>query len=196
LQGKISSFDVLCWLETAQRGRRDLHFCSRRITFLSVFSECVLIQVLQHIMRGLQLHQALVDAGMPAAAAARASLQNLCQRLGVSSTSSSGGLKQQFFALLTHLLKEAPSLASSWVTDYLACSALLSSSDPEEAFVLQPQAVLEWCQEAGTKLEARVGAFLRAGPSAGSDAVLDLEQAAQSLLSIATAVQAVSSGNR
>jgi hypothetical protein len=145
-------------------------------------------------MEALHLQQALVDAGMPAAGAAKAFLKGLCQRLGLGICA--GGVKQQFFDLLTHLLGKAPSLASSWLSDYLAFSTTLVSSDPEEAYVLQPQSVLAWCQQATANLQQRVGAFLRSGPSAGVDAVLELQQTAQSLLSVATALQAVSSNNR
>ena len=144
-------------------------------------------------MEALQLQQALVDAGMPSAGtgAAKAFIQGLCSRLGISS--SAPGLQQQFFALLTHLLSKAPALACSWLSDYLAFSTALSSSDPEEAFVLQPQSVLAWCQQATAGLQQRVGAFLRSEPSARMDAVLELQQTAQSLLAVATAVQAASS---
>lgn len=140
------------------------------------------------------MQQALVDAGMPAAGAARSYSKGLGQRLGIGSRA--GGLKQQFFDLLTYLLGKAPSLACSWLSDYLAFSTTLVSSDPEEAYVLQPQSVLAWCQQTTASMKQRVGAFLRTGPSARVDAVLELQQTAQSLLSVATAVQAVSSSNR
>jgi hypothetical protein len=145
-------------------------------------------------MEALHLQQALVDAGMPAAGAAKAYLTGLCQRLGLGS--SSGGMKQQFFDLLTHLLGKAPSLACSWLSDYLAFSTTLVSSDPEEAYVLQPQSVLAWCQQTSASLQQRVGAFLRSGPSSRVDAVLELQQTAESLLSVAVALQAVSSSKR
>lgn len=146
-------------------------------------------------MEALSLHQALVDAGMPGpgTGAAARFLQNLCHRLAVSNAAA--GLKQQFFDLLTHLLEKSPSLACSWLADYLAFSSALSSSDPEEAYILQPQSVLAWCQQTAAGLKHRVGAFLRSGPAAHVDAVLELQQAAQALLSVASAVQAVSSSS-
>lgn len=147
-------------------------------------------------MESLQLQQALVDAGMPPAGSGAASsfLLGLCQRLGIAG--SAGGVKQQFFDLLTHLLSKAPSLACSWLSDYLAVSTTLVSSDPDEAYVLQPQSVLAWCQQTATALQQRVGAFLRSEPSARVDVVLELQQTAQSLLSVAAAVQAASSTSR
>jgi hypothetical protein len=147
-------------------------------------------------MESLQLQQALVDAGMPPAGtgAAKSFLQGLSSRLGLGS--SSGGLKQQFFDLLTHLLGKAPSLACNWLADYLAFSTTLASSDPEEAYILQPQSVLAWCQHAAAGLRQRVDEFLRIGPSARVNSVLELQQMAQSLLAVATAVKAVSSTSR
>lgn len=143
-------------------------------------------------MEALQLHQALVDAGMPpSGAAAKSFFRGLAQRLGIPAAAATP--KQQLFDLLTHLLGKAPSLACSWLSDYLAVSTTLVSSDPEEAYVLQPEAVLAWAQQAAAGLQQRVGAFLRAGPSARGDAVLELQQTAQALLSVAAAVQAVSS---
>ena len=148
-------------------------------------------------MEALQLQQALVAAGMPSSGAGTAKfLQGLCHRLNISS-SRAGGLKQQFFDLLSYLLRHAPSLASSWVADYIAaCSSSGLSSDPEEAYVLQPQSVLAWCQQSTSELQQRVGAFLTGGPAAHMDPVLELQQAAQCLLSISSAVQAVASSNR
>lgn len=133
---------------------------------------------------------------MPSAGtgAAKAFLTGLCQRLNIQS--GAAGLKQQFFGLLTHLLGKAPALACSWLPEYLAVSTTLVSSDPEEAYILQPQSVLAWCQQAAAGLQQRVGAFLQSGPSARVDAVLEMQQTAQSLLSVATAVQAVSSSGR
>jgi hypothetical protein len=144
-------------------------------------------------MEALQLHQALVDAGMPSSgAAAKSFFRGLAQRLGIPAAAAAAP-KQQLFDLLTHLLAKAPSLACSWLSDYLAVSTTLVSSDPEEAYVLQPEAMLAWAQQAAAALQQRVGAFLRAGPSARGDAVLELQQSAQALLSVAAAVQAVSS---
>lgn len=144
-------------------------------------------------MEALQLHQALVDAGMPSSgAAAKSFFRGLAQRLGIPAAAAATP-KQQFFDLSTYLLGNAPSLCSSWLSDYLAVSTTLVSSDPEEAYVLQPEAVLAWAQQAAAGLQQRVGAFLCAGPSARGDAVLELQQTAQALLSVAAAVQTVSS---
>lgn len=147
-------------------------------------------------MEALQLHQTLVAAGMPEEGGTVSRfLQSLCQRLGVGA-SAAGGLKQLFFDLLSHLITKAPSLGSSWIADYLAAcsSAVLSSSNPDEAYVLQPQSVLAWCQQSSAQFQERVGAFLRSGPASPQvDSVLELQQTAQALLSVAHAVQAVSS---
>lgn len=142
----------------------------------------------------LQLHQTLVDAGIPAAGtgSARAFLHSLCQRLSIRS-SSPASLVGDFFALLTYLLAKSPALTCSWLTDYLAATATLTSSDPEEAVILQPETVLTWCQESTSVLQQRLGLFLQNGPSSP---VLELRRTAQALLSVATAVQATSTSRR
>lgn len=146
-------------------------------------------------MAALQLHQVLAQAGtVESAGSARHYIEALCQRLGIHSNSKD--LKQQFFALLTYTLARAPSLACSWVADYVAWSAALTSSDPEEAFVLQPQGVLAWSQREAAGLQQRVGTFLSVGPSRGGDQVLDLAHAAQALLSITRIVQAAVTADR
>lgn len=116
----------------------------------------------------------------------------LCQRTGVQTSSGGGSLRSDFHSLLSALFQKAPALACSWLTDYLAFTTTLTSSDPEEADILQPQTVLAWCQQTTAGLQQRVGAFLQRGPSSGVDAVLE-QQTAQALLAVARAVQAVSS---
>eukprot|EP00775_Hariotina_reticulata_P001665 gene1665-2008_t len=122
---------------------------------------------------------------------ARSFFGTLCSRLRISEQAPLG---QQFSEVLTYIWLHN---FGFWINDYVAVAVAdptIVSVQPEEAQILKPEGVLEWCEHACEDLQQRIEKMLESGVAA-PDQIIECSNSTQSLLSIATAVQAALGAN-